>query len=388
MQPIVLAFITGLTTGGLSCLAVQGGLLAGSIASEVEQSVQDQPAKVQRVKMGTAPRPQQVQPRASRPILLFLTAKLIAYTMLGFMLGLLGAVLQLTPMMRAILLTAIGIFMIGTALRMLNVHSIFRYFIIEPPSSVTRYIRRKSKGQANALTPLFLGALTVLIPCGVTQAMMAVAMGTGNPWTGAAIMFAFVLGTSPVFFTVAYLTTRLGARLEKNFVRIVAAIMLILGLISIDSGLTLAGFPYSVANLRMAAKGASSVPVAAAAQPQVQDAPAAQNQKPLHDTGSSKLTGAFGPAAAPSGALTINVANNGYQPEVTHAKGGQPFQLALVTNETYSCARAFVIQSLGIEKVLPATGTVTVDIPAQPAGSKLFYSCSMGMYSGVIVFDS
>jgi sulfite exporter TauE/SafE len=388
MQPIVLAFITGLTTGGLSCLAVQGGLLAGSIASEVEQSVQNQPAKVQRVKVGTAPRPQQMQPRASRPILLFLTAKLIAYTLLGFMLGLLGAVLQLTPMMRAILLTAIGIFMIGSALRMLNVHPIFRYFIIEPPSSVTRYIRRKSKGQANALTPLFLGALTVLIPCGVTQAMMAVAMGTGNPWTGAAIMFAFVLGTSPVFFTVAYLTTRLGARLEKNFVRIVAVILLVLGLVSIDSGLTLAGFPYSVANLRMAAGGSEAAPIAESAQPQTQDAPAAQIQKPLHDSGSTDLTGAFGPAAAPSGAITINVANNGYQPEVTHAKGGQPFQLALVTKDTYSCARAFVIQSLRIEKVLPATGTVLVDIPAQPAGSKLFYSCSMGMYSGVIVFDS
>jgi sulfite exporter TauE/SafE len=395
MQPIVLAFITGLTTGGLSCLAVQGGLLAGSIASEVEQSVQNQPASVQRVKVGTAPRPQQMQPRASRPILLFLTAKLIAYTMLGFFLGLLGSVLQLTPMLRAILLTAIGIFMVGNALRMLNVHPIFRYFLIEPPSSVTRYIRRKSKSQANALTPLFLGALTVLIPCGVTQAMMAVAMGTGNPMTGAAIMFAFVLGTTPVFFTVAYLTTRLGARLEKNFVRIVAAIMIILGLISIDSGLTLAGFPYSVANLRMAAGGSETAPVAASAQPQAQEAAPqvqnsvpAQDQKPLHDTGKSDLTGAFGPAAAAAGAVTINVKNDGYQPEVTHAKPDQPFQLALVTNETYSCARAFVIQSLRIEKVLPATGTVLVDIPAQPAGSKLFYSCSMGMYSGVIVFDS
>jgi len=115
MQPIVLAFITGLTTGGLSCLAVQGGLLAGSIASEVEQSVQNQPAKVQRVKVGAAPQPQQMQPRASRPILLFLTAKLIAYTLLGFMLGWVGAVLQLTPMMRAVLLTAIGIFMIDAA---------------------------------------------------------------------------------------------------------------------------------------------------------------------------------------------------------------------------------------------------------------------------------
>jgi len=392
MEPIVLAFITGLTTGGLSCLAVQGGLLAGSIASEIEQSVQNQPASVQRVKVGTAPRPQQMQPRASRPILLFLTAKLIAYTLLGFMLGWVGAVLQLTPMMRAILLTAIGIFMIGSALRMLNVHPIFRYFLIEPPSSVTRYIRRKSKGQANALTPLFLGALTVLIPCGVTQAMMAVAMGTGNPWTGAAIMFAFVLGTSPVFFTVAYLTTRLGARLEKNFVRIVAVILLVLGLVSIDSGLTLAGFPYSVANLRMTAGG--SEPPVAASQPQVQEAApqaqksaTAQDPKPLHDTGSSGVTGAFGPAASASGVVTINVKNDGYQPEVTHARPDQPFQLALVTDEVYSCSRAFVIPSLKIEEMLPATGTVMVDIPPQPAGSKLFYSCSMGMYSGVIVFD-
>ena len=226
--------------------------------------------------------------------------------------------------------------------------------------------------------------------------MMAVAMGTGNPMTGAAIMFAFVLGTSPVFFTVAYLTTRLGTRLEKNFIRIVAAIMLILGLISIDSGLTLAGWPYSVSNLRMAAAGSGSTAVAdaapvAPAQPQAAVAPVqpqAQAAASAQGVGKPHLTGAFGPAAPASGLVTITVANSGYLPKVTRAKPGQPFKLALVTKDTYSCARAFVIQSLGIEKVLPATGTVMVDIPSQPAGSKLFYSCSMGMYSGVIVFDS
>ena len=34
---IIIAFITGLTTGGLSCLAVQGGLLASSLAHQIEQ---------------------------------------------------------------------------------------------------------------------------------------------------------------------------------------------------------------------------------------------------------------------------------------------------------------------------------------------------------------
>ncbi len=378
MDQIVLAFITGLTTGGLSCLAVQGGLLASSIAHDVELSVQGQPAR------GGKPAAQQ---RASRPILLFLAAKLIAYTILGFLLGLLGSVLQLTPTMRAILLAAIGVFMVGTALRMLNIHPIFRYFALEPPAFVTRYIRRKAKGQASAVTPLFLGALTVLIPCGVTQAMMAVAMGVGDPVRAATMMFAFTLGTSPVFFTVAYLATRLGARLEKNFMRIVALMVLVLGLISIDSGLTLAGWPFSVANLRMAAASAGIAPSSArlhAEEPlPALDPP--QNAAPAQ--GAGELTGAFGPPATASNAITINVANSGYRPKISHAKPDQPLQLSLVSNETYTCALAFVIQSLGVEKMLPSTGRVVIDIPPQAAGSKLFYSCSMGMYSGVIVFD-
>ncbi len=395
MDPVLLAFITGLTTGGLSCLAVQGGLLASSIANEVEQSVQKQSAQVQRAKPGTAS--QQLQVRAGRPILLFLTAKLIAYTLLGFVLGWVGSVFQLTPTMRAILLVAIGVFMVGNALRMLNVHPIFRYFALEPPSFVTRYIRRKSKDQSSALTPLFLGALTVFIPCGVTQAMMAVAMATGSPVAGATIMFAFVLGTSPVFFAVAYLATTLGARLEKNFMRIVAVIVLVLGLVSIDSGLTLAGWPYSVSNLRMAAAGtdSDSAPVVAAAQPTAQPTPhvaapptkPAQNPKPAQGAGSADLANMVGPAVSASSTVTITVTNDGYAPTTTRAKPDQPIRLALVTKNTYSCARAFVIRSLKIEKMLPETGTVMIDLPPQRAGSKLFYSCSMGMYSGVIVFD-
>ena len=100
------------------------------------------------------------------------------------------------------------------------------------------------------LPRLFLGFLTVLIPCGVTQAMMAIAIGTGNPLQGAAILFAFTLGASPVFFTVAYLTTRLGARLETVFMRFVAVVVLILGLVSIENGLNLMGSPYSVTSYR------------------------------------------------------------------------------------------------------------------------------------------
>ena len=128
--------------------------------------------------------PHKFRPRIAQPISLFLLAKLIAYTILGLLLGAIGSVLQLTPLMRAVLLIGIGIFMLGNGLRMLKVHPIFRYFVIEPPSALTRYIRRTSKNGTSLFNPLFLGAMTVLIPCGVTQAMMAVALGTGRPAAG------------------------------------------------------------------------------------------------------------------------------------------------------------------------------------------------------------
>jgi sulfite exporter TauE/SafE len=426
---LIVPFITGLTTGGLSCLAVQGGLLASSIAHEVEQSVRDQPTKARKAQPKDAARlaanhAVQTQPKArtraqkaggppanstelrhmavrlerntdtlhahaARPIILFLVAKLIAYTVLGFFLGLLGSVLQLSAMTRAVLQAAIGVFMVGTALRMFKVHPIFRYFALEPPSFVTRYIRRKAKGEASEVTPLFLGALTVLIPCGVTQAMMAVAMGTGSAVAGATTMFAFILGTSPVFFVVAYLATRLGSRLEASFMRLVAIVVLVLGLISVDAGLTLAGWPYSFSNLRLAL--ASTAPE----QSQVQDVSLAQNEVVY---GQGKYLGPPSPGngttetgATSSGSatiVTINVANRGYTPRQLHARPNQPLQLALVTNNTGGCARAFVVPALGIQKVLPTTGTTTIDVPAQKPGSKLYFSCSMGMYSGVIIFDA
>src|SRR5512142_806516 len=109
MNQFIVAFITGLTTGGLSCLAVQGGLLASSLAHQLEQDMVDRPS-TQPTKGGKA-RPRaagsraagsraserlrqaqasRARPNTALPIALFLTAKVAAYTLLGFLLGALG----------------------------------------------------------------------------------------------------------------------------------------------------------------------------------------------------------------------------------------------------------------------------------------------------------
>lgn len=408
MTEYIVAFVTGLTTGGLSCLSVQGGLLASSLASQVEQDVRESgdPHKA----------------RVAQPILWFLLAKLIAYTLLGFMLGWLGSVLQLNPVTRAILQIAIGIFMVGQALRMLNVHPIFRYFNIEPPKFITRFIRRKAKNGSGVVTPLFMGALTVLIPCGITQVMMASAITTGNAITGAFLMFSFILGTSPIFFLVAYFATRLGEKLEKYFMRFVAVVVLVLGLITVNTGLNLMGSPLALGNL----VSAVSSPRVVQAQSPADASPATSLSEispvctmqtngtsnsgcgsatkggcPMMNFGNRSAAGSVNPTAVAvvevptvipavedqAQELVIQVENNGYSPEVTHARAGVPSRLVLVSNNVRSCSLAFVIPSLNVQVLLEPTGRHTIEIPAQAAGTRIPFSCSMGMYTGVIIFD-
>ncbi len=275
---------------------------------------------------------------------------------MGALLGALGSVLQVTPTMRAILQFLIAIFMIGNALRMLNVHPIFRYFSFEPPASVTRFIRKKAKNKTSLFTPIFLGALTILIPCGITQSMMAGAIATGSPLLGAALMFAFTLGTSPVFFILSYFATKLGSLLEKQLVRVVAVVLLVLGLLSIDTGLNLLGSPYSITKL-----------LQTNTQPKVAEMLPVESQS--------------------ANVITLNVVNSGYQPNVLQAPADTELTLNLITKNTNSCSRAFLIPELNISELLDQTGTKSVLIPAQPAGKKIAFTCSMGMYTGEIVFN-
>src|SRR3990172_7330022 len=93
-------FITGLTVGGLTCLAVQGGLLASVIAAREEEEVEK----------GVNTR------NTVFPTLAFLVAKLVAYTLLGFLLGAFGSAIGINQKVQIIMQAAAGIYMVAIAL--------------------------------------------------------------------------------------------------------------------------------------------------------------------------------------------------------------------------------------------------------------------------------
>jgi uncharacterized protein len=319
MGNIWLAFITGLTTGGISCITVQGGLLASSTKNKTGVGI-------------------------------FLLSKLIAYTILGFLLGLLGSILIITPKIQAIMQIVVGIFLLGSAGRLAEIHPLFRYFAIKPPKFLFKLVRKESSENSN-ITPAITGALTILIPCGITQATMLIAIASGTPVSGALIMFAFILGTSPVFFIVGTLASEMLKR--KAFAYIAAVIVAIFGIVSLNSAMALLGSSHTIQNYwKVITTGTIENKISNTA---------------------SNLNGVQ--------EATIYVKNNGYESDVNTLKVGVPVKLTLVTDQTYSCARAFTIPSLGISKILQPNGSEVVEFTPTKLG-RLNFSCSMGMYTG------
>src|SRR3989338_5701028 len=117
-------FLTGLTVGGLTCLAVQGGLLASTIAAREEEDL-EKGNKRKHTILAT---------------LAFLTTKLIIYTILGFILGAFGGAINISPNIQILMQFIAGLYMIVIALDLLKVHPIFRYAIIQPPKFLTRLV--------------------------------------------------------------------------------------------------------------------------------------------------------------------------------------------------------------------------------------------------------
>lgn len=219
-------FFTGLTVGGLTCLAVQGGLLASVIAAREGEEVE-----------------KHVNKRSPfLPTLAFLSAKLVTYTALGFLLGAFGGAIGINQTVQIVMQFVAGVYMVAVALNLLNIHPIFRYTVIQPPKFLTRRVRNQSKSK-EFFAPAFLGAMTIFIPCGTTLAMEALAISSANPLIGAAIMAAFVLGTTPLFFGIGWITSVLGDNFRVRFLKIAAVAVIYLGVTSINGALIAIGFP-------------------------------------------------------------------------------------------------------------------------------------------------
>lgn len=338
---LVPIFITGLTIGGLTCMAVQGGILASLIAAREEKEVQEKQNKKESL----------------WPVAAFLGAKLVAYTLLGLILGAVGQALAFTETTQIIMQFVAGAYMIAVALYLFNVHPIFRYVLIQPPQTLRKWAYNQTT-RTDIFAPALFGLATVFMPCGTTLAMEALAISSGSAGWGAAIMATFVVATMPVFFGLGWITTVLGDAFQQKFLKVAALVLVYLGVISINGGLNVIGSPITLQTI-----GRNFY----------------EHSRYANQAG--ELAGI--PIVNGVQTVAIDVYPTGYDPNYLQVKAGIPVQLTLKAKGGLGCTSIFRIPQLGIQTSLQQTPTQKVAFTPEKPG-KITFTCGMGMYSGVL----
>jgi len=359
--------ITGLFAGGVSCAAVQGGLLAGLItrqraAAGHTPNEARQSATVNRRTGGagtdadtpltsTDGRPDW---RAQlghdlTPVVGFLAGKLVSHTVLGGLLGALGAVVQLSVGPRTWLQIGAGLLIIVFGLAQLGVPG-FRNIVIEPPRSWTRLVRDRARSRA-VLAPALFGLATVLIPCGVTLSVAALAMTSGSAAAGAATMAVFVIGTGPLFAVLGYAIRKAATAWRGRLAVITGLVVLAMGLFTLNGGLELAGSPLAASRIAQTVFGPA----------------------PTDTTVASVVDG--------QQTVVITARTASYSPSNTQVSAGLPTTLVMRSDDAQGCVRSFLIPDRNVEKILPVRGETRIDLGVLQPG-RLDYTCGMGMYTG------
>ena len=157
----------------------------------------------------------------------------LSYTTLGAAFGALGTVLAYTLSMKSMLFTMLGLVV---ALLGLNMWGLLPTLPSLPGEQGTacclpERLRRQ--------TPLLVGLLTGLMPCGALYAAWLCAMSSGSAAKGALLMLAFALGTVPLMLLFASLGALLPRSRTKYLRKLGAVLVTSMGLKMLIGGLLL-----------------------------------------------------------------------------------------------------------------------------------------------------
>ncbi|MBQ3701394.1 MAG: sulfite exporter TauE/SafE family protein [Oscillospiraceae bacterium] len=159
--------------------------------------------------------------------------RMLSYTALGAVFGALGTVLTYTLSMKSMLFTMLGLVV---ALLGLNMWGLLPA-LPSLPGEQNAVCRLPDKLRRQ--TPLLVGLLTGLMPCGALYAAWLCAMSSGNAAKGALLMLAFSLGTVPLMLLFASLGALLPHGWTKVLRKLGAVLVTSMGLKMLIGGLLL-----------------------------------------------------------------------------------------------------------------------------------------------------
>ncbi len=324
---VAVALLVGVVAGVSTCMALIGGLVLGLSARHAE-----------------------LHPEASafqkfRPHLYFNLGRILGFTALGGMIGLIGAAFQPSTNLLGILTMVVGGVMIFFGLKLIEIFPVLHDKSITLPSGIARFFGiTKEVKEYSHRGAMVTGALTFFLPCGFTQAMQIYAVSTGSFVQGALIMGLFAVGTSAGLLGIGGLTSVFKGHKARLFYMGAGLTVLFLGWFNLANGSRLL---------------------------------------------SGSKVSALSPSSASEDAQEIRMTQNGngYSPKSFTVEKGRPVKWIINSTSSFTCASTLVMPKYGISKSLQPGENIITFTPT--ALGEIPFSCSMGMYRGkFIVVDS
>jgi sulfite exporter TauE/SafE/copper chaperone CopZ len=311
-------FAIGLAASVSSCMAVTGGLLV-ALAAKYNEATAGQSAWQRFI-----------------PHLYFNAGRLISYTVLGALIGAAGSALALSPTVTSVLTIAVSAVMILTGLQMLGFLPRLASIVPGIPRRAVHRIHDlvTSKSRGAAFT---LGAATFFLPCGFTLALQLYVLAKGSAALGAATMFVFALGTLPALLSLSALSSLAKDKMQRVFLRLAGAALLVLGVFNVQYGLVQGGSGYAPA------------PQAASAQ-----------------------------TARTAQIVDMKIDGFEYVPHRFTVKAGVPVEWRIDAREAEGCGRVLIMRKAGVMQLLSSETTTVIQF-TPPAPGEYAFNCSMGM---------
>lgn len=300
-----------------------------------------------------------------RPSILYNLGRVISYTIIGGIVGALGSVISLSSAGKGIIAFIAGVFMIIMGLNMLNIFPGLRSLTPHMP----KFFARKINEQKKSNSPLYVGLLNGLMPCGPLQAMQIYALSTGDPVKGALSMMFFSLGTVPLMFGLGALSTILTKKFTTKMMTVSAILIVILGFGMFRNGMALSGYamPSAINNLSISNTADS-------------DTTSDNSSTPDSDVATAEIIDGIQ-------YVTTGLSSGGYEP--INVQAGVPVRWTIQAEQSdiNGCNNALIIPEYNIEKKL-VPGDNVIEFTPEESGA-IPYSCWMGMIrSQISVYDS
>jgi sulfite exporter TauE/SafE/copper chaperone CopZ len=323
--------LLGVTAGLSTCMALVGGLVLAVAARHAERH----PAASTRQRL--------------RPHLAFNVGRVVGFGILGAALGAVGSAIRLSGGTVALLTVVVSLAMVAVGLQLTTISPRLAGLSPALPAALARglHLEGRSAGRYSDGRTALLGAATFLLPCGFTQVVQLYALSTGSPLRAGLVMAVFAAGTVPGLLGVGGLVAAVRGTSAPRLFRFAGVAVLGFAAVNLAGALTV------LAPGLLSTAGAASATVSA-------NVTFEDGVQVLH---------------------TVQVAD-GYQPATATVEVGTPVRWE-IDSQAAGCASALYAPAMGLQTVLLEPGINTLEFTPTEVG-RLYYSCAMGMYSGVV----